>query len=136
MAVQLSIGIQNGKTIHISELGAEFRGNKCNCICPSYHGALIARLGQGKRTPHFSHLNRECNILHAQQTGLQKILLLRTAGFYYQAGLFLEASFFPTNMNIKFVHKSTLIFHLSNQKSMNMIPFKSRKAMEISLLTP
>lgn len=73
MAVQLSIGIQNGKTIHISELGAEFRGNKCNCICPSCHGALIARLGQGKRTPHFSHLNRECNILHAQQTGLHLI---------------------------------------------------------------
>ena len=70
MAVKLSYGLRDGKIVHISEIDEDTNGKRCNCICPACKGELEAKLGKGRHAPHFSHVNSECDPLHAQQTGL------------------------------------------------------------------
>lgn len=69
-SIKLQHGLRDGKIIHISELSESERGLKCLCICPSCKIQLQARLGKGKRRPHFSHNNEDCDIKIAQQTAL------------------------------------------------------------------
>ena len=68
--IKLQHGLRDGKIIHISELSESERGLKCLCICPSCKVELQARLGKGKKRPHFSHNNEACDIEIAQQTVL------------------------------------------------------------------
>lgn len=68
--VQLQYGLRDGKIVHISELSDTDRGLACFCTCPACGVDLQARLGQGKRRPHFSHHNEACNIATAQETAL------------------------------------------------------------------
>ncbi|MBR2742049.1 MAG: hypothetical protein IKD89_00495 [Clostridia bacterium] len=68
--IKLSYGIRDGKIVHIDEIGADSRGEKCNCICPVCHKELVAKLGE-VRQHHFAHkANYVCNDLKAQQTAL------------------------------------------------------------------
>lgn len=69
-SIKLQYGLKDGKIIHISELSESDRGLACLCICPACEVKLQARLGKGKRRPHFSHNNEACNIENAQQTAL------------------------------------------------------------------
>ena len=68
--IKLQYGVRDGKILHISELSDNDRGLACSCICPACKVDLQARLGYGKRRPHFSHNNEACNISDAQQTAL------------------------------------------------------------------
>ena len=68
--IKLQYGMRDGKILHISELSDNDRGLACCCICPACKVDLQARLGHGKRRPHFSHNNEACNISDAQQTAV------------------------------------------------------------------
>jgi len=70
MEIKLSYGLKDGKILHISELSPEDRGASCGCLCPLCKGELIAKMG-AKNRHHFAHSSGiECDIEHAQQTGL------------------------------------------------------------------
>lgn len=68
--VKLIYGLNDDKIIHISDIKVEERGLKCNCICPNCGDNLQAKLGHGKKTPHFAHNCNECDLEIAAQTAL------------------------------------------------------------------
>lgn len=68
--IQLQFGIRNEIIVHISEISENERGLACSCTCPACGVSLQARLGNGKRRPHFAHHNDACNIITAQETAL------------------------------------------------------------------
>lgn len=68
--IKLQYGLKNNSIIHISEIPVQDRGEKCGCVCPLCQEKLQARIGNGKRRPHFSHSKEGCNIESAQQTAL------------------------------------------------------------------
>lgn len=59
MEIHLPFGLRNNKIVHISEIGSEERGLKCNCVCPSCGVSLQARIGEIRRR-HFSHNSENC----------------------------------------------------------------------------
>ena len=48
------------------------RGRDCNCFCPKCNERLIAKLGKGKRQPHFSH-QKESNCHGSYMTALHML---------------------------------------------------------------
>lgn len=68
--IKLQYGMRDGKILHVSELSDNERGLACRCTCPACEMELQARIGTGKRRPHFSHHKEACNIASAQQTAL------------------------------------------------------------------
>lgn len=62
LKIPFGIHKKTGKVIHINEITKETNGLKCNCKCPDpVCGAdLMARIGTGKREPHFSHVGGNC----------------------------------------------------------------------------
>lgn len=48
------------------------RGRACNCFCPKCNEPLIARLGKGKRQPHFAH-QKGSNCQGSYMTALHKL---------------------------------------------------------------
>lgn len=48
------------------------RGLDCNCFCPKCKERLIARLGKGKRQPHFAH-QKESNCQGSYMTALHRL---------------------------------------------------------------
>lgn len=73
MGVKLSVGIRNNQPIHISELSRAENGLKCNCTCPVCGSILEAKLGS-KNQWHFAHKEKsDCDIRHAQETGLHRL---------------------------------------------------------------
>lgn len=55
MTSRLPFGLKEGKLVHISEVE---NGLKCECICPSCQGVLLAKKGSLK-VHHFAHFNTE-----------------------------------------------------------------------------
>ncbi len=68
--IKLKYGLRNGDLIDISEITKEQKGLKCNCTCPGCGRKLQARLGNGKKQPHFAHNGEACNLVAAQQSAL------------------------------------------------------------------
>ncbi|MDO4979765.1 MAG: competence protein CoiA family protein [Prevotellaceae bacterium] len=48
------------------------RGLSCNCFCPKCKEALVARIGQGKRQPHFAH-QKDSDCSGSYMTALHKL---------------------------------------------------------------
>ena len=69
-AIKLKYGIRNGMVVSIDELSVMDRGLQCHCVCPGCGQELQARIGTGKRQPHFAHNNTSCDIHSAHQTAL------------------------------------------------------------------
>ena len=69
-SIKLEYGLKDNKIISISDIDEADRGIACNCVCPSCGLPLQAKLGYGKRQPHFSHDNSNCNPDVARQTAL------------------------------------------------------------------
>ncbi|USK69189.1 competence protein CoiA family protein [Peribacillus asahii] len=62
---KLPYGLKNGKIVYISDVES---GLKCNCVCPSCNGQLIAKKGS-RKNHHFAHYNsEECS--HGLETAL------------------------------------------------------------------
>ena len=90
MNIKLEYGIRKGQIVHISELEPEEKGEKCNCTCPVCNGNLIAKLKGDRRQRHFAHkAANNCDILHAQQTGLHLLAkeIIRDKGKILVPGL-------------------------------------------------
>lgn len=47
--------LDTSSIVHISEIPTSRRGRKCNCVCCECGNPLDAKLGHGKRHPHFAH---------------------------------------------------------------------------------
>ena len=47
---------ESNQVVHISEMVEKDRGKACECICLCCGHPLVAKLGRGKKTAHFSHL--------------------------------------------------------------------------------
>lgn len=71
--VKLQYGLKENKILHISQISSENRGEKCGCICPLCKQKLQARLGTGKRAPHYAHSVKECDIDYASETALHML---------------------------------------------------------------
>lgn len=66
----ITLGINaDGELVHISQVKA---GKACNCVCKRCHNPLIARLGNGGRTPHFAHL-KGSDCVGAQESALHQL---------------------------------------------------------------
>lgn len=90
MNIKLEYGIREGQVVHISELESEEKGEKCNCTCPVCNGNLVAKLKGDRRQRHFAHkVADNCDILHAQQTGLHLLAkeIIRDKGKILVPGL-------------------------------------------------
>lgn len=73
MDIKLAYGIKEGQVVHISEIRPAEKGEKCNCTCPACGEVLVAKLGN-KNQHHFAHkASSNCDIVHAQETGLHKL---------------------------------------------------------------
>lgn len=68
--VKLVFALKDNKIAHISEIDSSERGLDCNCICPNCKGELQAKIGYGKKAPHFAHNGSECDLDIAGQTAL------------------------------------------------------------------
>ena len=68
--IKLQYGLRENKLISINSISEEQKGLKCNCYCPGCGMKLQARLGSGKRQPHFAHNNEACDIVVAHQSAL------------------------------------------------------------------
>ena len=68
--IKLKYGLRNNELVSIDEIEKEKKGLKCNCVCPGCGRRLQAKLGNGKRQPHFAHDGEPCNIAVAQQSAL------------------------------------------------------------------
>lgn len=64
-----------GRVVHISEISEMENGAKCKCICVNCGKTMIAKIGNRKRRPHFSHVNCTdiCNPTHANESALHKL---------------------------------------------------------------
>ena len=72
--IKLAYGIREGHIVHISEIGPDEKGEKCNCTCPVCNGILVAKLKDDRRQRHFAHkASNNCDISHAQETGLHRL---------------------------------------------------------------
>ena len=69
-SIKTQYGVNNGRIVSIWDVDGCNRGLKCDCKCPHCGMDLQARLGTGKRQPHFSHNNANCDPNTAQQTAL------------------------------------------------------------------
>ena len=72
-SIKTPYGVKNGKIVCIWDIDVNDRGLKCNCKCPSCGMDLQARLGTGKKQPHFSHNNAICHPNVALQTALHML---------------------------------------------------------------
>lgn len=68
--IKLQYGLRDDKLISINDISDEQKGLKCNCYCPGCGMKLQAKLGSGKRQPHFAHNNEACDIVIAHQSAL------------------------------------------------------------------
>ena len=68
--IKLKYGMRDGKIVSINEISEDEKGLRCNCVCPNCGIQLQARIGTGKRQPHFAHNNERCDFQTAQQTAL------------------------------------------------------------------
>ena len=68
--IKLKYALRDDKLISIDEITREQNGLKCNCICPGCGQRLQARLGNGKKQPHFAHNGESCNLIVAHQSAL------------------------------------------------------------------
>lgn len=68
--IKLQYGLREDKIISINDISNEQKGLKCNCYCPGCGMKLQARLGHGKRQPHFAHNNEACDAVIAHQSVL------------------------------------------------------------------
>ena len=65
--------VKDKAIIMIEDLSGEYRGLKCNCLCPSCNDAFIARMGK-ERVHHFAHSTEGCDEVQAYITGLYRLL--------------------------------------------------------------
>lgn len=68
--IKLQYGLRDNKLISIQDIPKEQKGLKCNCRCTGCGMRLQARIGNGKRQPHFAHNNEACDIVVAHQSAL------------------------------------------------------------------
>ena len=69
MSVQFSIGIRDGKAIHIDEISPDRNGLDCGCVCPECERRLIAYTKGKKQRPHFRH-ETDCDCTGARESAL------------------------------------------------------------------
>lgn len=65
-----------GRPVHISQIQPFENGVACNCICASCGKTLVAKLGHGKRVPHFAHYTEQsvvCSVKAANESALHKL---------------------------------------------------------------
>ncbi len=69
-AIKNPFGLRNDKIVLINELNEAERGLNCCCVCPSCNMSLSAKLGYGKKIPHFAHNNIKCKSTYSYESGL------------------------------------------------------------------
>lgn len=119
MNIKNPYGFRDGRLIHISELGKSERGLKCNCVCPSCKGKLVARMGE-KNIKNFSHYNADC------ENGLETTLHLLAKEIILKA----KKIQLP-NLSVEYSYTAT------NPKSFTLVGTKDNKeaALTRGLLT-